>query len=90
MQVHIVVYGQVQGVFFRHSARIEAQKLGLVGWVKNNPDGSVEALAEGPKEKLEEFIKWCQKGPTPAYVERVEIKWQKDSENFKSFEIVYE
>lgn len=90
MQVHIKIHGQVQGVFFRHSARIEAQKLGLVGWIRNNPDETVEALAEGPKEKLEEFVKWCKKGPPPANVGKVEVRWQGGSEDFESFEIVYE
>ena len=58
MQAHIRIYGQVQGVFFRSYAKEVADRLGLVGWVKNNPDGSVETVAEGSKEKLEEFVKW--------------------------------
>ena len=71
----IKIFGQVQGVFFRHSAKREAERLGLTGWVRNNDDGSVEIRAEGPRDKLEEFIVWCKKGPPAAKVERVEIEW---------------
>jgi len=88
MQAHIRIYGQVQGVFFRSYAKEVADRLGLVGWVKNNPDGSVETVAEGSKEKLEEFVKWCKKGPSGAMVEKVEVKWGEKSEDYDQFEII--
>ena len=69
VQLHIT--GIVQGVCYRASARDEAVELGLTGWVKNNLDGSVEALAEGPTEAIERFIAWCRRGPPSAEVEDV-------------------
>lgn len=86
--VNIKIYGQVQGVFFRHSAKQEAEQLGIVGWTRNNADGSVEIEAEGSEKQLEEFIKWCKKGPVAANVEKVEVEWKKDLEEFEGFEII--
>ncbi len=88
MQVRIIVSGYVQGVFFRHSAKQQAEQLDLVGWVKNNPDGSVEALAQGEKKALDDFINWCKKGPSFAKVEKIEVKWNEKSENYDQFEII--
>jgi len=88
MQVYLQIYGQVQGVFFRSSAKGEAEKLGLVGWVRNNPDGSVEILAVGPKSRLEKFAAWCKKGPPFAKVEKVEADFQKQEQEFASFDIL--
>jgi len=89
MRVHIFVSGRVQGVFFRSRTQEEAEKLGLVGWVKNTPDGKVEIVAEGDKEKLEELIAWCKKGPLFAKVENVEVEWQESTGEFSSFEILF-
>ncbi|GAB4091238.1 acylphosphatase [Flaviaesturariibacter terrae] len=69
--VLIQVRGKVQGVFYRATARDVAESLGLRGWVRNCPDGSVEALASGPDEKIREFIRWCERGPEKAVVESV-------------------
>lgn len=88
-RVHILVYGQVQGVFFRHQTKEIANKLGILGWVKNTDDGKVEIVAEGEKEKLQELITWCQKGPPFAKVEKVEVEWTKNVERFDGFEIIY-
>jgi acylphosphatase len=66
------IRGKVQGVFFRESTRIEATRLGLTGWVRNRDDGSVEAVAEGEPAALEEFIRWCHRGPQAAHVTEVE------------------
>lgn len=88
MQVHIRIYGQVQGVFFRRGAKEEAGQLGLVGWVRNDVDGSVETLAVGPKSNLEKFIAWCKKGPPFAKVESVEVDWSRDESSFDAFDIL--
>lgn len=88
MTVHIRIYGQVQGVFFRSSAKEEADRWGLAGWVRNNVDGSVEAMVVGPKEKLVEFIKWCKNGPPQAGVENIEVDWRPEDMDFESFEIL--
>ena len=83
----IQVQGRVQGVFFREQARQTATTLGLTGWVRNESDGSVKIVAEGPEDKLQELIQWCKNGPRGAGVENVEVKLEKTTEEFKSFEI---
>ncbi|MBJ6759228.1 acylphosphatase [Myxococcaceae bacterium JPH2] len=65
------IRGKVQGVSFRESARAEAQRLGLTGWVRNLSDGSVEAVAEGEPAALELFIQWSHRGPRSAHVTEV-------------------
>lgn len=69
----IRVHGRVQGVFFRASTRIEANRLGLTGWVLNHVDGSVELEIQGPADALEAMSTWCREGPPMARVERVEV-----------------
>jgi acylphosphatase len=88
-RAHIKVTGRVQGVYYRSTAREVAIELGLTGWVRNVPDGSVEIVAEGEKEKIEEFIKWCWKGPPLAIVKNLEVKWEEYKNEFKSFEVRY-
>lgn len=88
MVVHLRIFGRVQGVFFRGTAKAEADKLGLVGWARNIDDGSVEILAVGDKAKLEEFIKWCIDGPEMAKVDKVEEDWTQGQEDFGSFEVI--
>ena len=88
VRAHIFIYGNVQGVFFRRSARSKADELGVVGLIRNRKDGSVEAIAQGPKDKVDAFIKWCKKGPPFAKVEKVEVEWKKNLEDFEEFEVV--
>ena len=75
MSVHLIVSGRVQGVWFRAGAREQALELGLCGWAKNCPDGTVEIHAEGDKKTLEQFITWCRKGPPTARVSALEVEW---------------
>jgi acylphosphatase len=86
-RVHLTIEGRVQGVFFRASALAEANRLGLKGWVKNRPDGSVEAVAEGEKEKLEALAAWCRHGPRGASVERIRLQWQEYRGEFDDFSV---
>ena len=86
-QVHLVISGKVQGVFYRASCQEVAQRLDLAGWVRNLPTGQVEVLAHGEKEKIEKFIEWCKKGPPGAKVGEVKIKWQNNPNKFVQFEI---
>ena len=72
LRLAIHIHGKVQGVFYRRDAGREAQHLGLTGFVRNEPDGSVYAEAEGPENQLGSFIRWCRKGPPHAQVESVE------------------
>ncbi|MBI3109751.1 acylphosphatase [Candidatus Daviesbacteria bacterium] len=84
--LNIKVYGKVQGIFFRASAKIEADKLQISGFVRNEPDGSLYIEAEGEKEKLDEFVKWCHQGPSLAQVEKVTVT-ESQVKNFSQFEI---
>ncbi|MGD0803686.1 MAG: acylphosphatase [Candidatus Bathyarchaeia archaeon] len=74
ISAHITVLGRVQGVGFRVNAKRRADHLGLNGWVKNLPDGSVEIIAEGPEVYIEEFIKWCRVGPSGAIVDKIDVE----------------
>jgi acylphosphatase len=89
-RAHVLVYGRVQGVFFRQNTQKLAQKLGLAGWVKNREDGGVEAVFEGEKEKVEKMIEWMKKGPPLAWVEKVNVFWEEFKGEFKNFEIKYD
>jgi acylphosphatase len=69
--VDVVVTGHVQGVFFRASMRDEADRLGVTGWVRNDPDGSVRAHLEGSAAAVEDLVAWCAEGPPNARVDEV-------------------
>jgi acylphosphatase len=69
----IVVSGRVQGVFFRDSARNEASRLGIAGSARNMPDGTVEVVAEGDEDAVNQLIEWCRSGPSHADVEDVQV-----------------
>jgi acylphosphatase len=71
-RVRVRVHGRVQGVFFRADTRARAQSLGLAGWVRNAPDGSVEAVFEGKAERVDSMVEWCRHGPAGAIVDQVE------------------
>ena len=89
MHLSIKVTGKVQGVFYRQSTKEKADELGLTGWVRNQPDGSVEIEVAGPSDKVEQLVTWCRKGPERAVVQ--EVKIEELSENtikYKSFEVV--
>lgn len=87
--VRLFISGIVQGVFFRENTRQIAQELGITGWVKNLPDGRVEIVAEGEKEKIQDLIEWAKVGPQFAKVEKVETFWEEFQNEFNSFEIKY-
>lgn len=71
--VHLLIKGKVQGVFYRASAKDEADRLNITGWVKNTTEGYVEAVASGTQEAIDQFIAWCKKGPRKAEVTAVDI-----------------
>lgn len=70
--VELRIHGRVQGVWFRESARRQAESLDLRGRVRNDPDGTVTITAEGPQDKIDALVEWCHEGPPLAKVERVE------------------
>jgi acylphosphatase len=80
------VHGRVQGVFFRESTRQRANELGLSGWVRNDPDGSVECCFIGAREMCERVLAFVRVGPPSANVSRVDVEWgetaEKPSGNF--------
>lgn len=88
-RVEIKIYGRVQGVFYRDSARRVAKKLDITGWARNESDGTVLIAAEGEDENLKKFIKWCYNGSMLARVTKVDVKWGEASGEFNNFKILY-
>ena len=86
-RAHVRISGQVQGVFFRDSTRQKAEKLNLAGWVKNLSDGRVEAVFEGPSQKVREMISWCEEGPRHASVENVDTDFEGADGDLHGFEV---
>jgi len=89
VRARVLVNGRVQGVFFRSETQDEALRKGVTGWVRNLPDGKVEAVFEGEKDKIEALIEYCRRGPPGARVTRVEVKWETYTGEFRSFNIRY-
>ncbi|ANE52708.1 acylphosphatase [Flavisolibacter tropicus] len=85
--VYLLIKGKVQGVFYRATAKEEADQLQLTGWIKNTEEGHVEAVASGSQYALDQFISWCKKGPRKAEVSEVEIKTLPE-ETFEQFSIL--
>jgi len=85
IRVHVFVSGRVQGVGYRYSTVNEAQRLGVNGWVRNLPDGRVEAVFEGSRTVVEEIIRWCHKGPRSAVVKDVAVE-DEELEGLRGFE----
>ena len=83
----IKIYGLVQGVFYRHSAKKEAEKLNIYGFARNEPDGSVYIEAEGEEEDLKKFLSWCRQGPSAAAVRKIESAFSSELKNFPDFAI---
>lgn len=84
-RAHVVISGYVQGVFFRDTMRSVANQYGVSGWVRNLPDGRVEAVVEGEEDQVRRLIEWCKVGPPAAEVESVDVEWEKYVGEFLSF-----
>lgn len=82
----VIVTGQVQGVFFRDTCRQEATARGVHGWVRNLPDGSVEAVFEGEPEAVDALVEWAHQGPPAAFVDDVEVNGQ-EPRGHSAFEV---
>jgi acylphosphatase len=85
IRVHVFVSGRVQGVGYRYSTVNEARRLGVNGWVRNLPDGRVEAVFEGSRKVIEEIIRWCHKGSTAALVKDLAVEYE-EPEGLRGFE----
>jgi len=83
------VGGMVQGVFFRYETQALAEEIGVRGWVRNTPNGKVEAVFEGEREKVDQMLDFCRKGPPGARVIDVEVKWEPYKGEFSRFNIRY-
>ncbi len=86
--VEIKVIGLVQGVFFRYEAKMLAEKLGLTGFVRNEPDASVVIIAEGEEERLQKLINWAKVGTKWSKIESIKVEWRNAARKFNGFEIL--
>lgn len=89
IRTHLIIGGRVQGVFFRDSARREARSIGVTGWVRNRSNGSVEAVVEGPEDRVRRFVAWCRRGPSAARVDRVQETLETPTGEFDSFDVTF-
>lgn len=87
--VHLIIKGEVQGVFYRATAKEVAEDLQITGWIRNSRNGDVEAMVSGNEISIKQFIEWCRKGPRKAVVEEVFVKEADNVENdFDGFQIL--
>lgn len=87
MRARVYISGRVQGVNFRASTRDQARRAGLRGWVRNLPDGRVEAVFEGPRAEVQQLVSWCNSGPPVAHVEKVDLTWEDPTGSEAVFDI---
>lgn len=83
---HVTISGEVQGVFFRETARRKATEAGVAGWITNRSDGRVEAVFEGPAEAVDELVEFCREGPTAATVEDLDVQTE-EPESLSGFDV---
>lgn len=89
VRAHVFISGRVQGVNFRVATRDQARQAGVTGWVRNLPDGRVEAVFEGSNAAVRRMVSWCYSGPTAAEVDRVDVQWEDPTSADSSFTISY-
>jgi acylphosphatase len=87
--VRAVISGRVQGVFFRMETQKAAECIGVFGWVRNKRDGTVEALFEGDKDRVDRILEWCRKGPPLSEVMDVSVSEEEFTGSYNRFEITY-
>ncbi|HTY75250.1 MAG TPA: acylphosphatase [Candidatus Nanoarchaeia archaeon] len=87
IRAHVFISGRVQGVLFRGRTMQEAVRLNVTGWVRNLPDGRVEAVFEGEKKVVDEMLDFCREGPRDAVVLGVDVSWDSFKGEFKDFKI---
>jgi acylphosphatase len=87
-RVRVTVRGRVQGVSYRASTAREARALGLLGWVRNRPDGTVELLAQGAAGDVERLIAWARQGPPAARVDALDLVEERPTEDLHAFEVL--
>ena len=87
-RAHVILTGDVQGVFFRGTTRLEAERRGVTGWVRNRPDGSIEAVFEGESIAVEQIVNWCRTGPPRAEVENLDVEYSDYQGEFVRFSVL--
>lgn len=87
VRARVFVFGNVQGIGFRFSAKQKADSLGLKGWIRNFLD-YVDAVFEGPEDKVKEMVEWCKKGPTTSRVDKIKVEFENYKGEFKDFKIL--
>ena len=89
VRARVVISGRVQGVAYRFETRWAAERIGVRGWVRNRPDGTVQALFEGERERVEEMLGWCRRGPALARVTAVDVEWEDYRGDLAEFRILH-
>jgi len=89
IRAHVIVTGKVQGVFYRAETASKARQLNVTGWVRNLPDGRVEAIFEGQEMKVQKMIDFCRRGPPNAYVVDADVRRQEWKGEFDDFTVRY-
>ncbi len=89
VRAHVIISGRVQGVFFRMETKRAADRLEVFGWVRNQRDGTVEALFEGDQDKVDAVLEWCKEGPGHAQVSDIKIDWEDYAGEFNRFKVTY-
>jgi acylphosphatase len=87
--LRLIISGRVQGVWFRASTMEVAHRLGIIGWVRNTPDGSVETHIQGEDEAVDHILEWCRQGPPGARVDSVDISDTLIEKEYRSFFVRY-
>ncbi len=88
-RAHVLISGKVQGVFYRVNTKRMADKLGVKGWIRNLPDGRVEAVFEGDEEAVKRLISWWWIGPPGAKVTNIEVEWEEYLGEYESFKVLH-
>lgn len=88
-RARLLITGRVQGVAFRWETQRAAARCGVTGWVRNLPDGRVEAVVEGPRQQVNQLVDWCRRGPPAARVDALDIQWEENRGEFNNFEITF-
>lgn len=89
IRAHVIISGRVQGVFFRAETQRAAQNIGVTGWVRNRPEGTVEAVFEGPEEEVDRAVAWCHTGSPMARVTDVQMRRETYTGEFEAFDVTY-
>lgn len=87
-RAHVLISGRVQGVCFRMETERQATEHNLTGWVRNLPDGRVEAVFEGKKKEVEEVVAWSRRGPSAARISDLHVEWKSYRGDFLDFRII--